>query len=346
MRAPSRQPCRTVGVMEVLILGGTVFLGRHLVDAAIGAGHTVTLFNRGQTNAELYPDVRRLAGDRATGDYAALESETFDAVIDTSGYFPRAVNQAIDALEGRIGHYTFISSVSAHPDRSEVGITEESAVGRLDDPTVEEIGNETYGPLKVLCEEAAASRLPGRALSVRPGLIVGPCDPTDRFTYWVRRVAQGGEVLAPECPDAPVQFIDGRDLAEFTLGLVEAGVSGVYNAVGPNGPATIGGLLESARRVSASDATFTWASLEFLGEHGVRGWSDLPVWVPSVGATRGMNRVDPAKAVAAGLTSRPLDEIVADTLAWDRLRPQEWPMRAGLAPDREAELLAAWHAHV
>lgn len=330
--------------MNVLILGGTLFLGRHLVDLAVQRGHDVTLFNRGKTNPDVHRGVRRLVGDRATGDYASLEGEAFDAVIDTCGYFPRAVRQAIDALGGRVGHYTFISSVSAHPDLAEVGITEESPVGRLEDGTVEEVNGETYGPLKVRCEEAAAERLPGRALAVRPGLIVGPHDPTDRFTYWMRRVAQGGEVLAPESPEAPVQFIDARDLAAFTLSLAEGAATGVYNAVGPNEPTTIGALLDSVRRVSESDATFTWVSADFLEEHEVTGWTDLPVWVPSTGDAKGINRVDNTKAVAAGLTSRPLDAVAADTLAWDRAREQTWPMRAGLSPEREKELLAAWHA--
>ncbi|HUS62292.1 MAG TPA: NAD-dependent epimerase/dehydratase family protein [Acidimicrobiales bacterium] len=330
--------------MNVLMLGGTMFLGRHLVEVALDAGHNVTLFNRGQTNADLYPEVRRLRGDRSSGDYGSLAGERFDAVVDTCGYFPRAVEQAIDALDGRIGHYTFVSSVSAYRDYSQAGVTEDSPVGQLDDPEVEEVTGESYGPLKALCEEAAANRMGGRALVVRPGLIVGPHDPSDRFTYWVRRVGQGGEVLVPESPDSPTQLIDARDLASFTLQLLEQGTSGVYNTVGPNEPATLGDLLDSIRRVSESDATFTYASVDFLAEHGVQGWVQLPMWVPSAGEIRGINQISPAKAIAAGLTSRPIDEITRDTFDWDRTREQTWPMKAGLTPEREAELLGAWHA--
>ena len=189
--------------MNLLILGGTVFLGRHLVEAALARGHAVTLFNRGQHNPDLFPEVERLRGDR-DGDLQALEGRRWDAVVDTCGYVPRVVRASAEMLAPNVDHYTFISSISVYADTSKPGIDEQAPVGTLDDPTTEEVTGESYGPLKALCEQAAEAAMPGRVLNIRPGLIVGPHDPTDRFTYWVRRVAEGGEVLAPGNPHAPV----------------------------------------------------------------------------------------------------------------------------------------------
>jgi nucleoside-diphosphate-sugar epimerase len=208
--------------MRLLILGGTAFLGRALVDDALGRGHELTLFNRGKTNPELYPEVERLQGDR-DGDLTVLQGKTWDAVIDTSGYVPRVVGQSAELLADAVGHYTFISSISAYADFSQPGADENAAVGKLEDESVEEIDGDTYGPLKVLCEEVVEKRLPGRTLIIRPGLIIGPHDPTDRFTYWPCRVERGGEVLAPGKPEKSVQFIDARDLAAWNLDMVEGG---------------------------------------------------------------------------------------------------------------------------
>lgn len=334
--------------MKLLILGGTQFLGRHVVHAAVAAGHDVTLFHRGKTNPDLFPELTHLAGDRSTGDYSALASGEWDAVIDTCGYFPRQVREAAAALAGRVGHYTFISSVSAYPDLSERGITESSPTptDSLADPTVEEVTGETYGPLKVLCEQAAEAAFPGHTLVLRPGLIVGPNDPTDRFTYWPRRVAQGGEVLAPDDPDTVTQVIDVRDLAEWNVRLVEQRVTGIFNAVGPVGTLTMGELLDACLAAAGpdSDATLTWVPWKVLEEHEVAPWSQLPAWVPGESDDIGIHMVDNAKAVAAGYTSRPIAETVADTLAWDRNRDWSQPMRAGLDREREREVLAAWHA--
>ncbi len=328
--------------MKLLILGGTIFVGRHLVDAALARGHEVTLFNRGQHNPDLYPDVEKLRGDRKD-DLRALRGRRWDAVIDTCGYVPRVVRASAELLADAVGHYTFISSISVYADLSVPGLDEGGAVGTLADETVEEVTGETYGPLKVLCEWAAERALPGRVLTIRPGLIVGPHDPTDRFTYWPHRVARGGEVLAPGSPEARVQFIDARDLAQWSVRVVESGHTGVYNATGPDYPLTMGRLLAECEAVSGRDAGFTWVDEGFLLEREVAPWSDLPLWIPAKKETAGFAAVDCGKAIAAGLTFRPLSDTVRDTLAWDAARPADREWRAGLRPERESELLGAWH---
>ena len=329
--------------MRLLILGGTVFLGRHLVDAALARGHAVTTFTRGQHSAELPPAVERLRGDR-DGDLAALRGRRWDAAIDTSGFLPRVVGASAELLADTVGHYTFISSVSAYRDFSAPGMDERAPVATLEDPHVEEVTGDTYGALKALCEQTAEAALAGRVLVVRPGLIVGPYDPTDRFTYWPHRVARGGEVLAPGRPDRPVQFIDARDLANWIIRMAEAGRVGTYNATGPAAPLAMGRLLEECRAASGGDATFTWVGDEFLLAQEVGVWMDLPLWIPESAADHaGFLAVSCGRAIAAGLTFRPLRETVRDTLAWDAARPADHDWKAGLRPEREAELLAAWH---
>jgi 2'-hydroxyisoflavone reductase len=342
--------------MRLLVLGGTVFLGRHLVAAALAAGHQVTLFNRGR-HPGVFPDLEQLHGDR-DGGLDPLRGRTWDAAVDTSGYVPRVVRAGADFLAGAVGHYTFISSISVYRDFSRPDQDEGAPLGVLEDPTVEEVTGETYGPLKARCEQTVRERFPGRALIVRPGLIVGPHDPTDRFTYWPWRLSQGGEVLAPGRPDLPVQFVDVRDLAAWTVGLAEAGATGDFNATGPEGSPpdwryTMGDLLETCRAVGASPspgdrpapARLTWVDEDFLLRAGVRPWTELPLWVPS-GEARiaNMQRVDCSRARAAGLTFRPVAQTVQDTLAWTRERPLDAPWRAGLPAPREAEVLRAWHA--
>lgn len=324
--------------MKLLILGGTRFLGRHLVNSALARGHRVTLFNRGKSNPGVFPDLETILGDREH-DLALLSTRRFDAVIDTCGYFPRLVRLSTQALEDKVVSYVFISSISAYANFSQVGITEDSPLATMPDETVEEITGGSYGPLKVLCEKAVEADFPGRTLIIRPGLIVGPYDPTDRFTYWPVCVARSGEVLAPEKPGVPVQIIDGRDLADFILHLVEQKVTGAYNATGPEAELTLGAMLEVCKQVSGSDANFKWASVEFLAENKVEAWSDMPVWVPDTSEEAGFSRVNVSKAIAAGLTFRPLAETVRDTLAWAKTRPSDYQWRAGLAPQRESELL-------
>jgi 2'-hydroxyisoflavone reductase len=243
---------------------------------------------------------------------------------------------------GSVGRYVFISSISVYPDASlkNIGIDESDPVGTLEDETVEEITGETYGPLKALCEGTAREVFgEARTLVVRPGLIVGPNDPTDRFTYWPVRVARGGEVLAPEKPEVPVQIVDVRDLATFIIELIEAEASGVYNATGPEYELTFGAMLETCKRVSGSDASFRWASVEFLDQHKVAAWGDMPVWVPDNEENAGFSRMNVSKAIDAGLKFRPLEETVRDTLAWANTRPPDHEWRAGLKPEREQELL-------
>ena len=329
----------------LLVLGGTSFLGPQVVDAAKARGYKVTLFNRGKTNPGMFPDLEQLHGDRNVS-LAPLEGRKWDVVVDTSAYFPRQVRMSAGLLKDASKAYVLVSSISVYVDTSKPRLDESSPVGKIPDGTVETIGEGTYGPLKALCEQAAEKEMPGRVLNVRPGLIVGPGDPTDRFTYWPVRVARGGEVLAPGDPADPVQFIDVRDLGEWIVRAADKGTRGVFNATGPAAPLGIGDLLSACRKVSRSDATFRWAHAAFLEAQKVEAWSDMPVWLPPAGETLGANRVSAARAIAAGLSFRPLETTVADTLAWWKTLPDERRAKpkAGLAPDREAAVLAALRA--
>ena len=324
--------------MNILIIGGTRFLGRHLVEAALTRGHGVTLFNRGKSNPGLFPELETIQGDREH-DIAKLAGRTWDAVIDTSGYVPRIVRLSATGLESSVGRYVFISSISVFANFSKVGMDESDPVGKLEDETVEEITGETYGPLKALCEKIVQDIYGDRALIIRPGLIVGPNDPTDRFTYWPMRIVRGGDVLAPEKPEVPIQIIDVRDLADFTVMLLEQNASGIYNATGPDYELTLGTLLETCKQVSNSDANIKWASVEFLNQNKVEAWSDMPVWIPDSEENQGFSRMNVSKAVSAGLKFRPLEETLRDTLAWAGTRPPDHEWRAGLKPEREQELL-------
>jgi 2'-hydroxyisoflavone reductase len=329
--------------MKILILGGLSFLGRHLVEQGLERGDDITVFTRGRQNPEAYPQIEKLQGDR-DGNLTALEGRRWDVAIDTSGYVPRVVRNSARLLAGAVEHYTFISSLSVFADVSTPDLDESGAVATIDDPTVEEITGETYGALKALCEQAAEEEMPGRTLVIRPGLIVGTYDPTDRFTYWPWRVAQGGEVLAPDKPQDPTQIIDALDLARWTLRMAEERKTGVYNATGPDHPLSIGEVLETSKTVSGSDATFTWVPAAFLEEQGVLPWQHMPAWVPDEGEYRGFSRIDCSRAIAAGLTFRPLRETIRDTLDWARSFPPDHEWKAGLSREREREVLEAWHA--
>ncbi len=325
--------------MKLLFLGGTVFLGRHIVEAALARGHEITLFNRGQRNSDLFPNVEKLRGDR-NGDLAALQGRRWDAAIDTSGYVPRVVGASARLLAGAVDRYTFISSISVYSDFSKPGMDESAAIGTMPDETVEEITATTYGPLKALCEKTAQQAMPGRVLIIRPGFIVGPYDPTDRFTYWPHRVAQGGEMLAPGKPDRPVQFIDVRDLAEWIVHMVEERQVGTYNATGPDYRLTMQRFLDECKTVTDSNVCFVWVREEFLEKYEV----EPPIWVPEQeigGATVNCN-----KAIGAGLTFRPLVDTVRDTYAWDVSRPSSGELRAGIKPEQEKQVLQAWHNHI
>jgi 2'-hydroxyisoflavone reductase len=324
--------------MKILILGGTKFLGRHLVDAALEAGHEVTLFNRGKTNPTLFPNVETVIGDREK-DLDRLASREWDAVIEVAGYLPRIVHLSAEALKGSVKKYVFISSISVYSEFRKVGINEDDPVGKLEDETVEEITGETYGPLKALCEKTVQEIYMDRALIIRPGLIVGPYDPTDRFTYWPMRVKRGGDMITPDKPQTPIQIIDVRDLSEFIIKLIEDDSSGIYNATGPDYELMLGEFLDTCRVVSDSAATFHWASVDFLKEHEVAPWSDMPVWIPDVEEDAGFSRVDVSKAINAGLKFRPLDDTVRDTIHWAEMRPDDYEWRAGLNPTKEQILL-------
>jgi len=330
--------------MKILIIGGTRFLGRYLVDSTLARGYEVTLFNRGQTNPNLFPSIETIIGNREH-DIEKLSSRTWDAVIDTCGYVPRIVGGSAFGLERSVGRYIFISSISVYPDSDlhKIGIDESGPVGKLKNESVEEITGETYGPLKALCEKTILDLYGERGLVVRPGLIVGPNDPTDRFTYWPVRVAKGGEVLAPEKPEVPVQIIDVRDLSDFIIKLVEEKASGIYNATGPDYELTFGKMIEICKQVSRSNANIHWAPVEFLEQNKVEAWSDMPVWVPDNEENAGFSRIRISKAIQAGLNFRSLEDTVRDTLTWANTRPADHEWRAGLKSDREQELLRLLH---
>lgn len=325
---------------RLLILGGTRFMGRHLATLAVETGYEVTLFHRGTTNPDAVPGAEHVLGDR-DGGLDALRGRTWTAAVDMCGYYPRLVRDAASLLADAVEHYTFISSISAYASAREPDQDESAPLGVLSDPEVEEITETTYGPLKAACERAAEAAMPGRVLVIRPGLIVGPFDPTDRFTYWVERTARGGEVLVPEPADRPVQVIDARDLAAWTLRMVERRALGAYNATGPAEPHTMREVVETGRAVAGSDARFTWVSETFLVERKVGPWMELPLWIPG-GDDAGLMRMNVAKALAAELRPRPLADTMRDTLAWARTLPADRVPGAGLSPERERELLRAW----
>jgi 2'-hydroxyisoflavone reductase len=302
----------------------------------------VTTFTRGQTNSPDNLGIEQLHGER-DGNLEALRGRTWDVVIDTSGYYPRIVRASAALLADTVERLLFISSCSVYADFARTDIDEDSPVIELADPTIETMETpEAYGGLKLLCERAIEEALPGRTLVVRPGLIVGPYDPTDRFTYWPYRVSLGGEILAPDSPERPVQFIDARDLSAWIIHLAEERATGVYNAKGPNQPLTIGRFLEECQRVAGSDARFTWVSEAVLQQEQVEEYSELPLWVPR--AMIGFSTVNSDKAIRAGLTTRPLAETIQDTLEWVRTRPANHEWRSGLKPAREQEILRAWYA--
>jgi len=327
--------------LRVLILGGTGFIGPHFVETLRAQRHTLTLFNRGKRNASLFPDIETRHGDR-NGQLQALETGTWDVVIDNSGYVPRHVRLSAELLKDRVQRYIFISSISAYADLSKPNIDEDYPTAKLDDPSVEEVNGETYGGLKALCEQVVEETYGERATIIRPTYIVGPGDPTDRFTYWPVRVARGGEVLAPGTAQDPIQFIDVRDLAQFVGECVRRGIVGRYNLCNRPREVTMGALLETAQRISKSDARFVWADQAFLEANGALERGEVPIWWPTSGEYAGAALVSPDRAIAKGLRFRDVATTVADTLAWHRTRPpeQQQKLRAGLTPEREAELLS------
>lgn len=332
--------------MKLLLFGGMRFLGRALVEAALERGHHVTMFNRGRSAPP--PDgVDRVAGDR-DGGLDALGHRTFDAVLDTSGYVPRVVGEAARRMADAAEHYVFTSSISVYAGHAPHQ-DETAPVATLEDPATEEVGGPSYGGLKALCERACEAAMPGRVAVVRAGLIVGTHDYTDRFPYWVRHMAGGAETLAPGDPRGPVQLIDVRDLAGWMIHLAETKTAGTFNATGPAEPLTLGVLLERMRTALRGRTTLTWVDGAFLLERGVEPFSELPLWVPAESA--GFLQTDIRRALAAGLTFRPIEDTARDVQAWDatRTEAEREATRGGLTgstltPARERELLQAWHA--
>jgi 2'-hydroxyisoflavone reductase len=326
--------------MRLLILGGTVFLGRALTDAALAGGHEVTHLNRGRSSPP-DPRVETLTGDR-TENLAVLGGHAWDAVIDTSGYLPQVVKRSVDALRDAAERYLFVSSISVYEGG---GYDEDAPVAPPLDPVPEAMTMETYGALKAMCERVVRERFGDTALVVRPGLIVGPHDPTDRFTYWPVRIARGGRVAAPGQRQRRVQFIDVRDLASWMIRLLASKKSGTFNATGPARRITMEEFLDACRAVSRSGATLEWIDDAFLARQEVAPWKEMPLWVPEEdGEATGFLDVPLRRALLNGLTFRKLRETIADTLAWNETRAANREWKAGLAADREEALLKAWDA--
>jgi 2'-hydroxyisoflavone reductase len=334
--------------MRILILGGTGFTGPYQVRYALGRGHKVTTFNRGKSHpGELPNEVEQLIGDR-NGKLDSLKGRQWDVVIDNPTTLPVWVRDAAQILKGNVDRYVFTSTISVYED-SKKGPDENAPLQKYNGPdpykeTLEAMkagGFKTYGPLKALSEKEAEKWFPGKTLIIRPGLIVGPRDESDRFTYWPVRIDRGGEVLAPGQPNDSVQFIDGRDLAEWTIWMAENRETGIYNTTGPAKAIGIGAMLDGIKEALKSNASFVWASEQFLTDQKVQAWSDMPVWA---GAEDGVTRTNISRALAKGLTFRPLADTARDTLSWFKSLPQERQskMHAGLTSERETEVLAAW----
>jgi 2'-hydroxyisoflavone reductase len=326
--------------LRLLILGGTGFIGPHQVRCALSRGHTVTLFNRGRTAPNLFPHVETLIGDR-NDDLTALAGREWDAVIDNSAILPRWVRQSAELLRGSVAQYLFVSSTGVFYPYLTESIAEDGPIGTIDDPTTERIDYETYGALKALSEDVTREVFPEGHLVIRPTYIVGPGDRSDRFTYWPVRIDRGGEVLAPGEPTDPTQYIDVRDLAAFMVQLLERGTAGTFNVVGQEGPLSIAELLYGIRAVTTSVVRFTWVPTDFLV---AQGFQEFTFWEPPQGKTYGMMRIDGGKAFRHGLTVRPLADTARDTLEWFKMLDWERQanLRAGLTPEREAELLAGY----
>jgi 2'-hydroxyisoflavone reductase len=341
--------------LRILVLGGTGFIGPHMVNHALDRGHKLTLFNRGKRNADLFPEVEKLIGDR-DGGLDVLKGREWDVVVDNSGYVPRLVRDSATLLEGSVGHYIFVSTTGVYPFdvggrgqtvtpvRKAQGFDEYGPLQTVEDPESEDVPK-YYGQLKVLCEQAVAEIFPGHHTLLRPTFIVGPGDQTDRFTYWPLRISKGGEVLAPGDPRMPVEYIDARDLAAFVSLVAENKINGIFNVAGPEARMSMAEFLYGLRAVTAAAVRFTWVEADFLAQQDINDWEDLPLRIP-VPDPAGPAVVSNARAVTAGLSFRPLAVTALDTLNWFATLPAERQanLRIGLSAEQEAELLAAWHA--
>jgi 2'-hydroxyisoflavone reductase len=351
--ARDRVAGRAPAPLNILILGGTGLTGPEQIDYALERGHKITLFNRNRSRPDMFKgQVDQLIGD-LSGDVSALAGKKFDVVLDNPTTFPFWVRNAAQHLRGNVGHYMFISTISVYPNNSVPGKDETDGTTPMPDgvdpyTTVREHAGQYYGALKTFSEQEVARQYGSAHTIVRPGLIVGARDRSDRFVYWPARIDRGGEVLAPGTPNDPAQYIDSRDLAEFMIRLAEGKVFGTFNATGKT--TTMGDTLTGIKNAIGSNATFTYVPAEFLQEQGVRGWRHMPIWLPPTGPTAGFLRRDVSKAVAAGLTYRPLADTAKVTLAWHKSRPEAEQKAmlegavAGISPAKEAEVLAAWKA--
>ncbi len=351
---PLLQSCETTKVaaaprkLKVLILGGTGFVGPCIVRRAVAQGHAVTIFNRGKTDPGAFADlaIEKLIGDRKAGDLKALEGREWDAVVDVWPSYPKYVREAVELLADHCDHYLFVSTISVYQPLSEPNQDESAPVLTLPpnaDPEKSSLTGGNYGALKVLCEQAAEKVMPGQVTVIRPGLIVGPDDDSDRYTYWPLRIAAGGEVLAPGTPDDPVQFIDVRDLAQFIVHCLETTTVGVMNGTGPQGGMPIVKMLEACREASGSDARFTFVPDDFLDEQRIQGWSDVPVWISPRQPGGGLTSVSVKRAIDAGLTFRSPIVTARDTLAWFKTTQKGRALTGGLTRERESAALTAWH---
>lgn len=324
--------------MKILILGGTVFLGRQLVNAAKERNHTITLFNRGIHNPDIFPEVERILGDRKD-DLSALKGRTFDLVIDTSGHIPGDVRKSAQILKNSAGHYTFTSSISAYKNFSVNGIDENSETCILTDGNADTMTMENYGALKVLCENEVADAFDNRALNIRPGLIVGENDWSDRFTYWIHRINKGGNVLVPDAKNENIQFIDVKDLAQWIIQMAENGKHGLYNATGPDYKLNWENFISECMEFSDKETKINWVSEKFILDENVAPWTEIPMWIPK--EDQGVNNVNISKALNDGLTFRLLKETLNDTLNFSRSRGS-YELRSGLKAEKEIELLEKW----
>lgn len=333
---------RSARELRILVLGGTGFIGPYMVRYARERGHRLTLFNRGRTNPDLFPNAELLIGDR-NGDISALETGSWDAVIDNSGYTPDQVRSTARLLQGRVGQYVFISTRAVYTDFTQAVMDEQAPVGPADLPEDQWDG---YGPLKVLSEREVQEAYPSAATILRPPIMVGPEDRSDRFTYWLTRIDGGGEVLAPGHPTDPVQYLDARDLAEFSIRLIEDRTVGVFNTEGPAAALSSAEFLYGIRAITNSPVAFTWVNWDFLSQHDLEGWNDIPGWRPPQGEWVNYGRMDNSRAIRAGLTFRPLATTATETLRWFRGLPTERQntLAAGISPQTESDVLRAWHS--
>ncbi len=347
------RPARKRG-LRILFIGGTGFIGPHMVRRALERGHTVTLFNRGRSNPKLFPNVEKLIGNR-DGGLGVLKGRTWDAVIDTSGYIPRTVRDSAEMLKGNVHRYLFISTGDVYATFSNPGLDENAPLDVLDDPTSED-ASKHYGAFKVICERAVQEAYPNRSTIFRPGWIIGAGDYNTISAYWPVRIDRGGEVLAPGEPSDPTQIIDAHDLARFAIKTLEDDINGIYNTVGPASAMTWAEFLYGIRAVTAAEMKFTWVPADFLAENGVMPWTDLPIWwpprddyktpAPFEPGGKYFAQIDGRRAIAAGLTFRPLAETARDIIEEWKSRGEAWdakPRQFGMSSTKEAEALAAWH---